>query len=57
MYLPVHKKKLISRQPVCLTDSEYDYILEEVGRRDKIGFERYVEVYNVDEENYYENFK
>ena len=31
-------KKSISRQPICLTDSEYDYKLEEIGRRDKIDF-------------------
>ena len=31
-------KKAISRQPVCLTDSDYDYILEEIGCRDKIEF-------------------
>ena len=24
-------KKSISRQPICLTDSDYDYILEEIG--------------------------
>ena len=24
-------KKAISRQPICLTDSDYDYILEEIG--------------------------
>ena len=29
-------KKSISRQPICLTDADYDYILEEIGRRDKI---------------------
>ena len=29
-------QKSISRQPICLTDAEYDYILEEIGRRDKI---------------------
>ena len=26
-------KKAISKQPICLTDAEYDYILEEIGRR------------------------
>ena len=25
-------KKAISRQPICLTDADYDYILEEIGR-------------------------
>ena len=29
-------KKSISRQPICLTDADYDYILEEIGRQDKI---------------------
>ena len=37
-------KKAIPRQPACLTDFDYDYILEEIDRRDKIKFERYVEV-------------
>ena len=36
-------KKAISRQPICLTDSDYDYILEEIGRRYKIEFEIDVE--------------
>ena len=44
-------EKAISRHPVCLTDSDYDYILEEIGRRDKIEFERDVEVYSADEKN------
>ena len=44
-------KKSISRHPVSLTDSDYDYILEEIGRREKIEFERYVEVYSADEED------
>ena len=39
-------KKAISRQPICLTDSDYDYILEEIGRQDKIEFEREVDVYS-----------
>ena len=39
-------KKSISRQPLCLTDSDYDFILEEIGRQDKIEFERYVEFYS-----------
>ena len=29
-------KKAISRQPICLTDADHDYILEKIGRRDKI---------------------
>ena len=44
-------KKDISRQTICLNDSDYDYILEEIGRQDKIDFERDVEVYSADEEN------
>ena len=51
MYVPGHNKKYISRQPICLTDSDYDYILEEIGRRDKIEFEIDVEVYSDNEEN------
>ena len=29
-------QKAISRQPVCLIDADYAYILEEIGCRDKI---------------------
>ena len=29
-------KQYISRQPICLTDADYDYILEDIGRGDKI---------------------
>ena len=43
-------KKSISIQPIFLTDSDYDYISEEIGRRDKIEFEIYVEVSSDDEE-------
>ena len=57
MYVPGHRQKAISRQTIGLTDSDYDYILKEIGRLDKIEFERYVEVYIADEENEYENFK
>ena len=45
------EKKYIPRQPICLTDSDYNYILEEIGRQDIIEFERYVDVYSDDEEN------
>ena len=45
------EKKSISRQPICLTDSDYDYILEEIGRQDKIDFERDVDVYSYDVED------
>ena len=44
-------KKAISWQPICLTDAEYDYILEEIGRRDKIEFEREIDVYSDDMED------
>ena len=51
VFVPGHKKKSMSRQPFCLTDSDNDYNLEEIGRREKIEFERYVEVYSADEED------
>ena len=44
-------KKPISGQPICLTDYDYDYILEEIGRQENIYFERDVEVYSDDKEN------
>ena len=44
-------KQSISRHPICLTDSDHDYTLEEIGRLDKIEFEIDVEVYNHDKEN------
>ena len=30
------RKKSISRNPICFTDSDYDYILEEIVCQDKI---------------------
>ena len=45
------EKKAISIQPICLTDYDYDYILKEIGRQDKIEFERDVEVYSDDMED------
>ena len=52
MYIPGNKqKKSTSRQPICLTGSDYDYILEEIGCRDRIEFERDVEAYSGNEEN------
>ena len=44
-------KKSISRQPICLTDSDYDFILEEIGSQDKSEFAIYVEVYSDEKEN------
>ena len=50
-------KKAITRQPICLTDADYDYILEEIVRRDKVEFERDVDLYSEDMEDSYEHFK
>ena len=44
-------KKTISRQLISLTDADYNYILEEIGRRDKIEFEREVDAYINDMED------
>ena len=44
-------KKAISKQPIFLTDADYDYILEEIDRRDKIEFEREIDVYSYDMED------
>ena len=44
-------KKFISRQPICLTDADYDYILEEIGRRERNEFEREIDVYSNDMED------
>ena len=43
-------KEAISWQPICLTDSDYDYIYGEIGCWEKIEFKRDVEVYSADEE-------
>ena len=51
IYSRTQAQKAISRQPICLTDSDYDYILEEIGRRDKIEFEIEVDVYSDDMED------
>ena len=40
VYMRTQANTYIPRQPICLTDSDYGYILEEIGRQDKIGFER-----------------
>ena len=56
VYVTENKHKNISRHPICLTDSEYDYILEEIGRQYKIGFEIGLEVYSNDELNVYDHF-
>ena len=36
MFYNTGKKKAISRQPICLTDSDYDYILEEIDRQENL---------------------
>ena len=45
------EKKAISRQPRCLSDYDYDYILQEIDQRDKIEFEREIYVYSDDMED------
>ena len=44
-------KQSIPRKPICLTDADYDYILEEIGHRYKVEFEREVDVYSNDMED------
>ena len=44
-------RQAISRQPICLTNADYDYILKEICRRDKIEFEREVDIYSDDMED------
>ena len=51
------QKKAISIQPISLTDSDYDYILEEIGSQDKIEFEIDVEVYSDEKGNQCYHFK
>ena len=51
MFNNTGKKKAISRQPICLSDYEYDYILEEIDQRDKIEYEREIDVYSDDMED------
>ena len=46
----IQSKQAISRQPICLNNSDYNYTLEEIGCRDKSEFERCVEVYSDDME-------
>ena len=51
VYTRKQAKKSIPRQTRRLTDSDYDYILEEIVRLYKINFERDVEVYSDDTED------
>ena len=36
------KGKIIQGHPICMTYANYDYILDEIERQDKIEFERNV---------------
>ena len=38
----IQAKKAIKRHPICITDADYDSILYETERQDKIEFERNV---------------
>ena len=38
----IQEKKLIQRHPICMTDPDYDYILDEIEHREKNEFERNV---------------
>ena len=52
VYVLEHRKKMPSQGSLyCLTDADYDYILEEIGRRENIDFEREVDVYSSDMED------
>ena len=42
-------KKAIQRHPIIMTDADYNYILDEIERREIIDFERNVSVNNDDE--------
>ena len=50
-------KQSISRHHICLTDSNLDYILEEIDHQEKFEYERDVEVLSDDEEISYDHFK
>ena len=49
LFLTGFKKKTIQRHPIFLTDADYDYILDEIERWEKIDFESNVSG-NSDEE-------
>ena len=50
-------KKAILRQPIFLTDADYDCILEEIGGWDKIEIGREIDVYSDDMEDSWGHFK
>ena len=45
------QKKAIQRNPIIVTDADYDYIMNEIECRGKIEFERNV-IVNGDEESH-----
>ena len=47
----IQAKKAIQRYPICMTDADYDYILDKTEVREKNDFERTVSV-NSDKEQY-----
>ena len=49
LYNSIQAKKYIQRNPIIMTDADYDYILDEIERCGKIEFESNVSV-NSDEE-------
>ena len=44
MFVTGFKKKSIQRHPIFMADADYDYILDEIERREKNDFERNVSV-------------
>ena len=42
IFVAGNKQKSIQRHPIITTDADYDYILDETERREKIEFERNV---------------
>ena len=50
-------KQSISRHPIFLTDSDNNYILEEIYCWENKYLERDVDVISYDEEKWYDNFK
>ena len=38
------EKLTLQRHPICLTDSDHDYIIDKIGRREKNYYERNISV-------------
>ena len=51
LFVTGFKKKFIQRNPICMIDADYDYILDNIECRETIEFERNVSG-NSDEEWY-----